>query len=125
MIRENGDRYCRNPYFLNSVCTINAGLPTQAYTEADSLQGGRGGVSQKALSAYYQVGDRTASEFGSKKTRGRMNTNGKASESNFAAGEGGHEIIAAQKPKKKIRPYSAPRHQGYRSAVLKNKVGNM
>lgn len=26
MIRTNGDRYCRNPYFLNSICTSKAGL---------------------------------------------------------------------------------------------------
>ena len=26
MIRKNGDRFCRNPYFLNSICTNNAGL---------------------------------------------------------------------------------------------------
>ena len=51
--------------------------------------------------------------------------NGKASESNFAAGDGEQESLAPPKLKKKIRPYSAPRHQGYRSTVLKNKVGNM
>ena len=26
MITKNSDRYCRNPYFLNSICTNNAGL---------------------------------------------------------------------------------------------------
>jgi hypothetical protein len=26
MIRTNGDIYCRNPYFLNSICTSKAGL---------------------------------------------------------------------------------------------------
>lgn len=26
MIRTNGDRYQRNPYFLNSICTSKAGL---------------------------------------------------------------------------------------------------
>ena len=40
-------------------------------------------ASQQALSAYYQVGDRTASDFGNKKIRGRRYINFKASESNF------------------------------------------
>ena len=38
MIRTNGDRFCRNPYFLHSVCTSSAGGPTKDYTEMGSLQ---------------------------------------------------------------------------------------
>ncbi len=35
MIRHNGDRYCKNPYFLHSVCTSNG--PTKAFTEIGSV----------------------------------------------------------------------------------------
>jgi hypothetical protein len=62
------------------------------------------------LSAYYQAGERTASEFGSKKIRGRKDIVGKASESNFIVAEGRQDGIAPLKLKKKIRPFSAPRH---------------
>jgi hypothetical protein len=44
MIRENGNKYCKNPYFINSVCTINAGLPT-SYSEAAYSRGGKGAAS--------------------------------------------------------------------------------
>ena len=39
MIRSNGDRYCKNPYFLHSLCTTS-NQPKTAYTEKGSLYGG-------------------------------------------------------------------------------------
>ena len=37
MIRQGGDRYCKNPYFLHSLCTANG--PTRAFTEFGSVAG--------------------------------------------------------------------------------------
>ena len=95
MIRNNGDRYCKNPYFLHSVCTSG---PAKAYTEVGSLQGGQ---------AY---GDNSRT-IRSKKTL-----------SKFSQHEG-PGVMQPPRLKKKIRPFSAPRHQGLRSVGLKNKVG--
>ena len=111
MIRVNGDRYCKNPYFLHSLCTSSG--PIKAYTEIGSVQGG---PSQYT----YQGPDRnTISEFGGKSKRKGMGS--KASEGQFGEYNG---AIAPPKLKKKIRPFSAPRHQGLRSQGLKNKVVN-
>jgi hypothetical protein len=43
----------------------------------------------------------------------------------MAFGDVGNDTLNPPKLKKKIRPYSAPRHQGYRSNGLKNKIGNL
>ena len=109
MIRNNGDRYCKNPYFLHSLCTTSGPSKT-AYTEAGSLQG--------RSQAFY--GDnRTISEYGVKKSRKTLGS--KFSEGGYA---GGYEGVAPPRLKKKVRPFSAPRHQGLRSVGLKNKVVN-
>lgn len=52
MIRKNGDRFCRNPYFLHSVCSTAVG---PAYTEMGSIQ---------AKGSYYAMDHRTISEYG-------------------------------------------------------------
>ena len=85
MIRKNSDRFCRNPYFLHSICTTKAGL-VGPYTESGSLhKGGRGASSSKAFSTYYAGGDnRTISEFRVRKKNKRSNNlTSKASDSNF------------------------------------------
>ncbi len=51
--------------------------------------------------------------------------NDKVFDSSFADGDGGQEILAPPKLKKKARPCSASRHQGNRSNNINNKVGNM
>lgn len=74
MIRKNGDRYCRNPYFLHSVCSTNAG---PAYTDLGSIQ---------AKGSYYAMDHRTISEYGAgtsglgTRRKSRRYLKGKASE---------------------------------------------
>lgn len=82
MIRKNSDRFCRNPYFLHSICTTKAGL-AGPYTESGSLYRGKGASSSKAFSTYYAGNDnRTISEYGGRK-RGKRGGTSKASDSNF------------------------------------------
>ena len=98
MIRSNGDRYCKNPYFLHSLSTTNG--PRTAYTEKGSLYGG------------------PSQAFGDNRTIKSRKT---------LASQGVYDQEAVGPPrlkKKKIRPFSAPRHQGLRSVGLKNKVVN-
>lgn len=85
MISKNSDRYCRNPYFLNSICTNNAGLQNVAVSTNRSLRRvGPQASSSKAFSTYYADGDkRTISDFEKRKMSKRMLTS-KASDSNFA-----------------------------------------
>lgn len=85
MISKNGDRYCRNPYFLNSICTNNAGLQGLAVSTNRSLRrAGPQASSSKAFSTYYPDQDkRTISDFERRKMSKRMLTS-KASDSNFA-----------------------------------------
>ena len=111
MIRTNGDRYCKNPYFLHSICTNQStnGNPSKAFTEVGSVQG---------FGTYY-ADNKTISEYGAigSKRKSRRGLNSKASESNFQG------VVRPPKLReKKQRPYSAPRHQGLRSKGLKNKV---
>ena len=97
MIRNNGDRYCKNPYFLHSLCTTG---PKTSYTEKGSLYGGQ------------------SQAFGDNRTIKSRKT---------LASQGVYDQDAVAPPrlkKKKIRPFSAPRHQGLRSVGLKNKVLN-
>lgn len=77
----------------------------------------QGGPSQYT---YYGGDNRTISEFGGKKKSQRA-LGSKASEVQFGDNGG---VMAPPKLKKKIRPFSAPRHQGLRSQGLKNKVIN-
>mmetsp|Transcript_1874 Transcript_1874/g.3264 ORF Transcript_1874/g.3264 Transcript_1874/m.3264 type:complete len:237 (+) Transcript_1874:542-1252(+) len=132
MIRDNGDRYCKNPYFLHSLCTSNG--PTKAYTEIGSIQSLNG--PHNGLGTYYGAGPvglgsrtelRTVSEFGnmSRKKKLRQMGGSKASDGNFAGfGKEGRYGARPQEFKKKTRPFSAPRHQGLRSQNLKNRVAN-
>jgi len=90
MISKNSDRYCRNPYFLNSICTNNAGLNNAGLqggavsTNRSLRRVGPQASSSKAFSTYYQDGDkRTISDFDKRKMSKRMLTS-KASDSNFA-----------------------------------------
>ena len=103
MIRGNGDRYCKNPYFLHSLCTSSG--PIKAYTDMGSVQGG------PSQYTYYQGDNRTISEFGGKR-KSQRGLGTKGSEVQF--GDHG-AMVAPPKLKKKIRPFSAPRHQGLRS----------
>ena len=78
--------------------------------------------SSKAFSTYYNEGDkRTISDFGQRKRSKKMLTS-KASDSNFAGDHYGQIAPPKLGAKKKIRPFSAPRHQGLRSQGLKHKV---
>ena len=94
------------------------------YTDSGSLnRGDRGQTSSKAFSTYYAGADnRTISEFGGRK-RGKKGTmlTSKASESNFGNDQFG-QMLPPKIGRKKIRPFSAPRHQGLRSQGLKQKV---
>ena len=84
MISKNSDRYCRNPYFLNSICTNNAGLQGVAVSTNRSLRRmGPQASSSKAFSTYYPDDKRTISDFEKRKMSKRMLTS-KASDSNFA-----------------------------------------
>ena len=85
MIRKNSDRFCRNPYFLNSICTNNAGLQNVAVSTNRSLRRvGPQASSSKAFSTYYNENDkRTISSFGLKRRSKKLLTS-KASDSNFA-----------------------------------------
>ena len=86
MISKNGDRFCRNPYFLNSISTNNAGLGGAMGVSTNRSLNRMGGQasSSKAFSTYYNEGDkRTISDFGKRKSTKKMLTS-KASESNFA-----------------------------------------
>ena len=117
MIRKNSDRFCRNPYFLNSICTNNAGLQGMGVSTNRSLRRlGPQAQSSKAFSTYYADGDkRTISDFDKKKKSRRMLTS-KASDSNFAGDHYGQLAPPnIRGGKKKIRPFSAPRHQSLRS----------
>jgi hypothetical protein len=80
MIRSNGDRYCKNPYFLHSICTnqSTAGGPSRAFTEVGSVQGGG------AFGTYYND-NRTISEYGAvgSRKKSRRGLGSKASEGNF------------------------------------------
>ena len=82
---------------MHSLCTQN---PTVAYTDNDSAYGSykysKAGKGSRRKIAY---------------SRG----------SNMHVGEDG-QSINPPRIKKKIRPFSAPRHQGLRSAGLKNRV---
>ena len=127
MIRKNSDRFCKNPYFLNSICTNAAGLqgPGGVGTSTNRSLNRQGGhaASSKAFSTYYNEGEkRTISDFGKRKRSKKMLTS-KASDSNFAYDQYGQLVP----PKlgggrRKIRPFSAPRHQGLRSQGLKQKA---
>lgn len=86
MISKNSDRYCRNPYFLNSICTNNAGLQGLAAVSTNrSLRRlGPHVSSSKAFSTYYADGEkRTISDFEKRKMSKKLLTS-KASDSNFA-----------------------------------------
>ena len=123
MIRKNSDRFCKNPYFLNSICTNNAGLQGVAVSSNRSLRrlGGQAS-SSKAFSTYYAEGDkRTISDFEKRKRSKKLLTS-KASDSNFAGDQYGQLAPPKLGGKKKIRPFSAPRHQGLRSHGLKAKA---
>ena len=112
MIRGNGDRYCKNPYFLHSLCTSSG--PIKAYTDLGSVQG------CPSQYTYYGGDNRTISEYGVNK-KSKRGLGSRASEVQFGDQVG---VEAPPKLKKKIRPFSAPRHQGLRSQGLKNKVIN-
>ena len=109
MIRNNGDRYQKNPYFLHSVCTTTSG-PTKALTEMGSVSG---------YQTYYKE-NKTISEYGGLSRKKSKKLAGSR------ASEGPYEgIVNPPKIKgKRVRPFSAPRHQSLRSAGLKNKVGS-
>lgn len=95
-IRNNADRFCRNPYFLHSVCTANAGL----VADTQSLGGYRHGTSSKAS---FLLGDNvTISEYGK-----RRKSRKQVSEGGFDYGQ---PVAGAPKIRKKVRPFSAPRH---------------
>jgi len=72
MIRVNGDRYCKNPYFLHSLCTSSG--PIKAYTEIGSVQGGPsqytyyGGDNRNTISEY--GGNKKSKKLGSKASEG-------------------------------------------------------
>lgn len=124
MIRKNSDRFCRNPYFLNSICTNNAGLQNVAVSTNRSMRrlGGGQASSSKAFSTYYNENDkRTISDFGKRKRSKKLLTS-KASDSNFAGDQYGQLAPPRLGGKKKIRPFSAPRHQSLRSQGLKQKA---
>ena len=58
MISKNGDRFCRNPYFLNSISTNHAGLvgPSNMMGVSTNRSLNRMGgqaSSSKAFSTYY------------------------------------------------------------------------
>ena len=102
MIQGNGDRYCRNPYFLHSICSENPNEMASNYDQGRGLK--------------------TISEFKPRKSkRGFMGS--KQSESQFAGPDGYGVYQNPPKIKKKTRPFSAPRHQGMQSVGLKNKIG--
>lgn len=89
MIKSNGDRYCKNPYFLHSLATHNP--------------------SRQSIVEQGSTNYKTISEYGGVPTRVSYS---KSKKSKFSEGvvEG-----YARPPKvksKRIRPYSAPRHQG-------------
>ena len=75
MIRTGGDRYCKNPYFLHSVCTSNG--PTRAFTELGSIKS-----QGQLVHTYYgpvnvKRGGNTGSKVKSKKAFGSKNSEGR------------------------------------------------
>ena len=103
MIKKNGDRYCKNPYFLHSLCTSQG--PAVAYTDHTSAYG-----------SYKD--NRTISQSGHKRNL-RRNLAAESRASGI-----GDDGTHPPRIKKKQRPFSAPRHQGLRSLGLKNKIQN-
>ena len=109
-MRENADRFCRNPYFLHSVTAVkqpdmhsqSAFAKTRATSKASRMyQGSRtDGISMSD----YGLG-RTGSKRRSKASR-------VGSEGTF---EG---MTAAPRLRRKVRPFSAPRHQQMRGKKL-------
>ena len=100
MIKKNGDRYCKNPYFLHSLCTQNG--PSIAYGD----------------SAYNSKHPESRTISHSNMQKGRRNFIG-SSGSGAYIGEDG---MQPPRIRKKIRPQSAPKHQAMRSQGLKQKI---
>jgi len=96
-ITTNSDRYCKNPYFLHSVCT-KSGPNQQVY-------------SQMVGSNYYG----TISDGGHKFSN-------KISNRNKVTSDGVYEGNARPpRLNKKIRPYSAPKNNQFRSNKNRSK----
>jgi hypothetical protein len=89
MIKNNGDRYCKNPYFLHSLCTAQG--PAVASTDHTSAYG-----------SYKD--NRTISQSGHKRNL-RRNLAAESRASGI-----GDDGIHPPRIKKKQRPFSAPRH---------------
>ena len=103
MIRVNADRFCRNPYFLHSVVSANAGMDNMSYrTFNRGTSSKMSGVIPDAV---------TMSEYGGFKlnSKRRSKASKMGSEGAFDMGLGGYGGVP--RLKKKIRPYSAPRNQ--------------
>ena len=94
MISNNGDKFMKNPYFLHSLCTANA--PTR---------------STKELKNYGTISEWQAKSI--KKSVGRS----KQYSEGIAEGE-----IRPVRIKKKLRPFSAPKHENWQSHGLKNRA---
>lgn len=84
MIRDGGDRYCKNPYFLHSITTSNG--PTNALTEVGSVQSGMGGRQRASFHGAYSNMPpsemKTVNEYGSRRKK-RRTLDSRNSESAF------------------------------------------
>jgi len=108
MITQNSDRFCRNPYFLHSVCSVNAGLP-QHLDNMSSFNGrARAGASSK--SSYMPYGDNhTISEYGMMGRQSRRKSKASKQSSQVGTFDMG-PIGEVPRIRKRVRPFSAPRH---------------
>lgn len=108
MITQNSDRFCRNPYFLHSVCSVNAGLP-QHLENMSSYGRARAGASSKTSYMPY-VDNQTISEYGmmGRQSRRKSRISKQSSQvGTFDVGPMGE----VPRIRKRVRPFSAPRHQ--------------
>lgn len=110
-MRANADRFCRNPYFLHSVVSANAGADNMSYKTFNKGTSKMSGVYPDAV---------TMSEYGGFKmnSKRRSKASRMGSEGGFDTGMGAYGGVPNLR-KKKIRPYSAPRHQqGFRRKAV-------
>lgn len=104
MIQKNGDRYCRNPYFLHSVTSVKDG---NAHSVSQSAFA-RTGASSKASHMYprSKADGISISDYGLGRTGSK-----RRSKASRVGSEGTFEgITAAPRLRRKARPFSAPRH---------------
>jgi hypothetical protein len=101
MIQGNGDKYCKNPYFLHSIAT-HAG-PKDSFSQFPAAGGNFG----------------TISEYGGLKSNKQSN---KVKSIQGHPESGAASEYPPRLKKRKMRPFSAPKDQNLKSIGLKNKV---